>query len=214
MKKRIFSLLLVLCVGVTALLMSGCQKNLNFEEYSKYSEQALINTYNCLLTEKEDLSSHGDFTYTEKSELKSYEGEVLQSQSTTKDTYQRKGQGLDTVLVVTTENETKTYNEGTQQYDVSTTKTVDIYTKIVTEGVTTYHRLREYTNAEGEVDKYIYTTYLTEELYISAVYNVSEDVMDEISEAHPDGEIVLYSTIGEMKAKDTLAHTSRILLGI
>lgn len=201
MKKKVFSLLLVLCLGATAILMGGCQKNLNFKEYSDYSEKALINTYNYVLTEKDDLSTHGDFTYTETSVLKSYEEDILIGQTTTKETHQRKGKEADTVYVVTTENETKTYNKVTEEYEVETTKTVDIYTKIVTADVTTYHRLREYTNAEGEVDKYVYTTYLSEELYVAAIYDLSEEIMDEISEAHPDGEIVLYTTIGEFEAK-------------
>lgn len=205
MKKKIFSLLLVICLAVPALILGGCEKSLNFNEYSNYSTQALKNSYNYILTDKNDLTTHGDFTFTKTEVNKTYEEEQLVETVTTTTTQQRKGQGTDTVYVVTTEVKTSEYNDGTQQYDETTTITKEIYTKIVTDDVTTYHKLREYTNANGETTKSVTGTYL-ETVYITTVYNLSEDAFDEISELHPNTEFALIVMIGEYQAKGDENH--------
>ena len=206
MKKKIFSLLLVFCLAVPALLLGGCEKSLNYNQYAEFSAQALKNSYNHILTDKEDLSTQSDFTLTNTTVNKEYdENGVLVEKTTITETHQRKGQGANTVYVITTVNKISTYNEETEKFDEETTTTKDIYTKIVNGELTTYHKLREYTNNEGEVNKSKVAVY-TESLYIAAVYNLSDEVFDDLSDLNPSGEMVLITALGEFEAKGDKNH--------
>ena len=200
MKKRIFSLLLVFCLAVPALFLGGCQKSLNVNEVLGVCGDALKNTFEHVLTDKTDLSTHKNVTMTKTVLSEEYDDAgVLETSTTVVKTYQRKGNGLDTVYVETTQTTTKNYEEG-ELLEEEVTVQKDIYTKIVTSGVTTYHKLTEYTNADNETTKYVGATY-TESLFLTTVYNLSEDVMDEIADLYPGTELVLIVSIAEFEAK-------------
>ena len=95
MKKKIFSLLLVLCLAVPALLLGGCEKDLTIQEYTDYSKNALTNTYNHVLTDKNDLSTQKDFKMTATTVTKRYDetGKLVET-TTIIETQERKGQGV------------------------------------------------------------------------------------------------------------------------
>lgn len=201
MKKKIFSLLLVLCLAVPALLLGGCEKDLTIQEYTDYSKNALTNTYNHVLTDKNDLSTQKDFKMTATTVTKRYDetGKLVET-TTIIETQERKGQGADTVYVVTTVNKSSLFNVLTEQYDENQTTTKEIYTKMTTAQVVTYHKLREYTDKAGVVTKSVSGTY-TEDLFVTTVYNLSAEAMDDIADIHISGEAMLIVLIGEVEAK-------------
>lgn len=177
MKKFILmSFMLVLsCVFV----LTGCMRNMTIQEFEKASSKALENTYEILLTDKTNLSTHGDFTLVENITEKNYnQSNQTWETSNTITTIKRAGKGTNTIFEKT--EYTKT-DGGLGGIEEKTTKY--IYTAISSGGNTTYYILKEFkANNETEV-KTIHKTFLSEALFINEVYGlVANNLMEELYE--------------------------------
>lgn len=201
MGKNKFWMLSVATLMICMFLFAGCSTNLTDLQYEKASDKALNNTYNVLVSDKSDLSTHGDFTYVNKSTSSQFNVEKNIWETTESvETYKRAGKGSSTIFEIT---EYQKSDDGLGVTDEITTKY--IYTAITSEDTTNYYILKEYKENDEEVVKTIYKTFVDESEFVKAVYEkVAKELMKEIYNSfYYGGEKMLYSLLSNPEIKGT-----------
>lgn len=192
MKKKFFTFALLGILACT-LILTGCSRKMSIAEFRQSLNSALKNTYNLVLTDKDDLSTQGDFTIVQHSIMNSY-NETTKTWETTESTttLKRTGRGGQTILEKTEVNKNKTTE--------STSKT--IYTSITSGNTTSYYVLYEEKEGTAETEKSIMTTYSNEEAFIKAVYSQSKDIFKSLNDSfNVDGELYIYSLMTDSEIK-------------
>lgn len=188
--KKIATMFLT-CSLACLFLFTGCIKNMSTQDFEKASNRALENTYEILLTDKTNLSTHGDFTLVNSTIENNYnEDNQVWEVSNQITTIKRVGKGVNTIFEKTEYVKTDDGLGGIQE---TTTKL--IYTAIYSGGETNYYILKEFNANDEEVVKSIYKTYLTESSFINDVYNlVANNLMQDLyKKFYFSGENILLS---------------------
>lgn len=192
MKKK-FLALSIMTVMSCMLLLTGCFGKLDTLSYEKASDVALSNTYNVLVTDKNDLTKHGNFTYVNKiTEMNFNEEKNIWETTETISTYKRVSQGADTILEITEYEKT---NNGLGVTEETTTR--HIYTAITSGDTKNYYLLKEYKENNNETIKTKEKTFETESAFVEEVYQkVAKDIMKEIcNDFYFGGEKLLYVAV-------------------
>ena len=199
MKKKIL-FALTACLVMSLTLLTGCVKVITLAQYSALSEKALENTFNHILTTKNDLSTQQDFKVSKISSEKEYDENGKYEEERTVKTYSRKGQGENTVFVIRTEDTTYSWDEESSSYKTTHTEiTIETYAK-VNEG---YYWLEEhYLSTTMMWTKYIRQTYSTVDAFKTAVYNQSQNAFKVADDIYADSEVFMISQISNSEATD------------
>lgn len=181
MKKKLIIPAVATCLIVPAFLTGCAGSAMSFGDYMTSAGNALQNSFNHIVTEKDDLSTQQNFKFTASMNSDMYEdGEIARKGAETI-TYERSGQGANTVFVITEVYSEEEFDEDGESLGVEETTVVTTYTKFV-EGSTTNYYMLEKTLVDDDWSYEIVETFADSTAFIQAVYDVTLDIFEEITE--------------------------------
>ena len=181
MKKKLIIPAVATCLIVPAFLTGCAGSAMSFGDYMTNAGNALQNSFNHIVTEKEDLSTQQNFKFTTSMNNEMYEdGEIAMKMAETI-TYERSGQGANTVFVITEVSSSEAFDEDGESLGVEETTVVTTYTKFV-EGSTTNYYMLEKTLVDEDWSYEIVETFADSTAFIQEVYDVTLDIFEDITE--------------------------------